>query len=190
MGHKFDVAKRRKLDSEERRRILPPKDTLLKVGLQERDTMADIGCGIGYFTFPVSEIVGPKGALSAMDISPEMLADVDQKVIEKGISNIKTVKTEENDCKLNSESVTYGFISTVLHEAKDAGSFLIETKRILAEQGKIAIIEWQKAETGYGPPVDHRLDIEDVKQMLVDHNFQNIQGMDIGEHFYVVLAQK
>lgn len=190
MGHKFDVAKRRKLDSEERRRILPPRETLLKAGLQEGDTMADIGCGIGYFTFPAAETVGPEGLIYAMDISPEMLADVEQKVSEQGISNIKTVKTEENKFGLPAESVTFGFISTVLHEARDAGSFLAETKRILAGQGKIAIIEWQKAETGFGPPVDHRLDKEDVIQMLVDHSFKNIQGMDIGEHFYAVIAQK
>lgn len=190
MGHKFDVAKRRKLDSEERRKILPPKETLLKVGLQEGDTMADIGCGIGYFTFPASEIVGPKGLIYAMDISPEMLADVDRKVSEQGITNIKTVRTGENDFNVTADSVTYGLICNVLHETENAESFLAETKRILAEQGKIAIIEWRKAETGFGPPVDHRMDMEEVKQMLVDHNFQNIQGMDIGEHFYTVLAQK
>jgi ubiquinone/menaquinone biosynthesis C-methylase UbiE len=190
MGHKFDVSKRRKLDSEERRRILPPYETLKKVGLQEGDIMADIGCGIGYFTIPASEIVGPKGQIYAMDISPEMLADVDKKVLEEGISNIKTVRTGENDFKVEAESVTYGFICAVLHEVKDAGSFLTETKRMLSEQGRVAIIEWQKAEMKFGPPVDHRLDMRDVEQMLLDHGFRNIRGIDIGEYFYAVLGQK
>lgn len=190
MGHRFDAKNRRKLDSKERRRILPPSETLSKVGLQKGDVMADIGCGIGYFTIPASEIVGPQGLIYAMDILPEMLEEVDKTVSEQGILNIKTVQTAENDFKLKPETVTYGFISNVLHEIKDKAGFLAEIKRILARQGRVAIIEWQKKKGGFGPPVDHRLDMGEVEQMLQDQGFCSIRGIDLGEHFYAVLAQK
>lgn len=190
MGHKFDAKKRRKLDSEERRRILPPFETLKKVSLQEGDVMADIGCGIGYFSVPASEIVGPQGLIYAMDILPEMLEEVDNKASEQGLANIKTVQTAENDFKIKAETVTYGFISNVLHEARDKTSFLAETKRILANQGRLAIVEWQKKEADFGPPVDHRLAMREIEQMLQDQGFCNIRGIELGEHFYAVLAQK
>jgi len=190
MGHKFDVTKRRKLNSEERRRILPPIETLKKMGLLEGDIIADIGCGIGYFTFPASGIVGPKGLVYAMDISPEMLVDVEKKVSEQGILNIRTIQTEENDFKVTEETVTYAFISNVLHELMNPAGFLQEIKRLLSPNGRVGVLEWRKAETGYGPPVDHRLDIKEVKQMFEDLEFKNIQGIEIGEHFYSVTAQK
>src|SRR5471030_208350 len=100
MTHKFDAKNKHKLDNEKRRELLPPKETLIKLGLHEGDIMADIGCGIGYFTIPAAKIVGGSGNIFAMDILPEMLQDVEMKIKEKNISNIKTILTEENDFKL------------------------------------------------------------------------------------------
>lgn len=62
--------------------------------------MADIGCGIGYFTIPASKIVGNSGNIFAMDILPEMLQNVVAKINDNNISNIEIILTEENDLKL------------------------------------------------------------------------------------------
>lgn len=35
MAHKFDVKDLHKLDNEQRRKVLPPYDTLIKLGLKE-----------------------------------------------------------------------------------------------------------------------------------------------------------
>ena len=61
MTHKFDAKNKHKLDNEKRRELLPPDETLIKLGLHEGDIMADIGCGIGYFTIPASKIAGDSG---------------------------------------------------------------------------------------------------------------------------------
>lgn len=190
MEHKFDVTKRRKLDSAERRKILPPFETLEKVGLQEGDIMTDIGCGIGYFTLPAAEIVGPQGLVYAMDISPEMLDEVETRAADLENRNIRLVNSGENDFKIKEETVNFAFICLVLHEAKNVTDFLQETKRITTGQGRVAIIEWKKVESSYGPPVDHRLDISDVKKIVQDLGFKNVRGMEIGEHFYAVVGQK
>ena len=79
MTHKFDIKNKQSLDNEKRREILPPYKTLIGLELKEGDTVADIGCGIGYFTFPAAEIVGESGMIFAMDISAKMLEEVDQK---------------------------------------------------------------------------------------------------------------
>ena len=80
MAHKFDAKNKHKLDNEKRRELLPPEEILIKLGLHEGDIMADIGCGIGYFTNPASKIAGDSGNIFAMDISPEMLQDVGIKI--------------------------------------------------------------------------------------------------------------
>lgn len=89
MVHKFDVKNRSKLDNAERRSILPSEKTIASFNLSEGDIMADIGCGIGYFTIPTSKIVGESGRIFAMDISPEMLERL-------GFVNISTVYVGEN----------------------------------------------------------------------------------------------
>jgi len=190
MGHKFDVKNSRKSDSEKRRRMLPPYETLVMAGLKEGDIMADIGCGIGYFTFPAAEIVGPGGQIYAMDISLEMLKEVEKKMSEKATLNISTIKTEENNLKINDETVTVAFISNVLHEAEDIEIFLSEVKRVIKNNGKVAVVEWQKIESDFGPPLDHRLDKQYVQKLLEGVGFKKIQITDIGEHFYTVSGQK
>ena len=190
MTHKFDAKNKHKLDNEKRRELLPPEETLIKLGLHEGDVMADIGCGIGYFTVPASKIVGDNGNVFAMDILPEMLQDVGKKIKDNNISNIEILLTEENDLKLEDNKITFAFISTVLHEANEKEKFINEIKRILSPKGRIAIIEWQKINSEFGPPIEHRLDKVDLIKILNSLEFSNISTIDIGENFYGLIAQK
>lgn len=190
MTHKFDAKNKHKLDNEKRRELLPPEETLIKLGLHEGDVMADIGCGIGYFTIPASKIAGDSGNIFAMDISPEMLQDVGIKIKSNNISNIEIILTEENDLKLEDNKITFAFISTVLHEADEIENFLNEIKRIISPKGRIAIVEWQKINSEFGPPIDHRLDKMDLTNLLDSLGFSNISTIDIGENFYGLIAEK
>jgi ubiquinone/menaquinone biosynthesis C-methylase UbiE len=190
MTHKFDAKNKHKLDNEQRRKLLPPDQTLRSLGLQEGNIMADIGCGIGYFTIPASKVVGKSGKIFAMDILPEMLNDVEIKISENNISNIETILTEENNLKLENNKATFAFISLVLHEADNKEKFLAEIKRILSPKGKIAIIEWEKANTDLGPAIDHRLDKVDLIAILKRLGLSNIVTVDIGENFYGIVAEK
>jgi len=190
MTHKFDAKNKHKLDNEKRRELLPPEETLIKLGLHEGDVMADIGCGIGYFTIPASKIAGDSGNIFAMDILPEMLQDVGKKIKDNNISNIEIILTEENDLKLEDNKITFAFISLVLHEADEKEKFLREIKRIISPKGKIAIVEWEKIHSDFGPPIDHRLDRIYLSKMLDSLGFSNISTIDIGENFYGLIAQK
>jgi ubiquinone/menaquinone biosynthesis C-methylase UbiE len=190
MTHKFDVRNKHKLDNAKRREILPPFKTLVSMGLKEGDVIADIGCGIGYFTFPASEIVGKLGKVFAMDISMEMISDVDKKIDENNIYNIVTIHTEENGLKIPEEIVDFAFISNVLHEIENKEKFLNEVKRVIAIGGRIGIIEWRNVETEFGPPLEHRLSEEYVQNLLKNIGFRNIDAEIIGEYFYAVIGEK
>jgi len=189
MVHKFSGNNKHKLDNEKRREALPPYKTLDTLGLKEGDIVADIGCGIGYFSLPASEIVGNSGKVYAMDISIEMLEELEQK-IEEGDSIIRVIATDENGFKLEDNAVTYAFICNVLHEAKDMRIFLTEAKRILEDNGKLVIVEWKKEESDYGPPIGRRLSELVVKNILKDVGFNNINHQEIGEYFYAITGYK
>lgn len=190
MAQIFDVKNKHKLDNEKRRELLPPKQTLINLHLHKGDIMADIGCGIGYFSIPASKIVGNIGKIFAIDIQPEMLHDVEFKIRENNISNIKIVLTEENNLKLDDNKVNFAFVSNVLHEIYEKESFLNEVKRILSPDGKIAIVEWQKINSDFGPPIEHRLDKMDLIKMLDSLKFSTIEAIDLGEDFYGIVAHK
>lgn len=186
MHHEFDVKNKKKLDSPKRREMLPTRTVLDKIGLNKGEKFADIGCGIGYFSIPAADVIGPKGIVYALDVQKEMIEELDKKIAENGIENIRTVITGKYNFKLEDDSVSYAFICTVLHEIDDGIAFINETKRILAEGGKIAIVEWMRAESDWGPPVSHRLGSNHVKTLLHDAGFKKIEYVELNEHFYIV----
>jgi len=189
MAHKFNPINKNKLDNEWRRENLPPVETLEKLGLQATDVFADIGCGIGYFTIPAAKLIG-KNSAYALDTSPEMLAEVELRSKAAGIKNIETVKTAELDLLIPDESVSFGLMVNVIHEIVDKNQFLEETSRILKSGGKLAIIDWEKAETEMGPPIDHRIAKEDVVSMLEELGFHWQQTLSFTENFYGLVLEK
>lgn len=190
MPHKFDISSKNKLDNPKRREILPPHETLVKLGLKAGDVVADIGCGIGYFSIPAAEIVGQKGIVYATDISLEMIEVVETKAAESNVINIRPIVTGEYDLKLADNSVSFAFMCTVLHEIEDKVRFINEAKRILVQQGRIAIVEWSKKNSDWGPPIDHRLEGDTVKQTLQDCGFKDMSVTELNEYFYIVTAVK
>ncbi len=186
MTHKFDEKNMKKLDNPNRRKKLPPKQTLLNLGLSNGDIIADIGCGIGYFSIPASEIVGDSGKVFAIDISKAMLDVLKNKISDNQITNISLIQSKEYNFGLAENSVNVAFMCNILHEIDDKDKFINEIKNILMTNGKVAIIEWAKKETESGPPIDHRLSYDECKELLINNGFKEINNIEIGNDFYSI----
>jgi ubiquinone/menaquinone biosynthesis C-methylase UbiE len=189
MTHKFDAKCKHKLDNPQRRAMLPPERTLRLMGLREGDVMVDIGCGIGYFTVPASEIVGNSGKVYAVDVSEEMLSDVEKIIEEKNISNVETMLTNGSMPSLEHAVVTFAFTSNVLHEIEDVEGFIQGIRGMLADNGRIVIVEWEKIDSEFGPPKNHRLDKDELAKMMKSVGFYDISFVDLGENFYGITAK-
>jgi ubiquinone/menaquinone biosynthesis C-methylase UbiE len=190
MTHKFDIKNKHKLDNEIRRKMLPPSDTLIKLGLKKDDIVADIGCGIGYFSIPAYEIVGERGKVFAVDILSEMLKEVGEKLKEKNISNVQCVKINGSNLNIEDEIMTYVFMCNVLHEVDNPKMLLNEIMRVMKSEANIVIVEWEKVDSKIGPPVGHRLDKKEVEKILEESNFKNINHVSLSENFYAVIGGK
>lgn len=182
MAHKFNIKSKSKLDNEWRRENLPPEATLLNLGLTTGDSMADIGCGIGYFTIPGAQIVNNK--VFALDTSEEMLEEVNRRMGAAGLANVTTLKTGEYDLKIPSDSVSFALIALVLHEIDDKKRMITEIHRILKPNGRIAVIEWIKEDTEMGPPCAHRIGKEDLNALFIAEKFEVIEKKEFATVFY------
>lgn len=189
MVHKFDPKNKEKLDNEWRRENLPPVEILKKLGLKATDSVADIGCGIGYFTIPAAALIG-SNTVYGLDTSPEMLAELELRSKAAGLNNIETVKTQELDLIIPDATVSFGLMVNVIHEIVDKTQFLEESSRIIKPGGKLAIIDWEKAETKTGPPIDHRIGSDEVKTMLSEIGFVCQETMNFAETFYGLVFLK
>lgn len=190
MTHKFDKNNRHKLDNERRRQIMPPFKTLEMLGFTSGVDMADIGCGIGYFSIPAAEIVGISSKIYALDITNEMLDEVEKRAIDAGVSNIHNIKVDEYDLKLENQAVGFALMSNVLHEIEDKKKYVSEICRIIQIGGKLAIIEWEKIKGESGPPIEHRISYDEVAELLSENGFENFVKLSIGKDFYGITAIK
>ncbi len=186
MTHKFDITQKSKLDNPKRRELLPVKQVLEEIELKADEIFADIGCGIGYFSIPAAELIHSYGKVYALDVEQEMLNELECRRKEHNIENIQVILTEEYDLKLEDQLVSLAFVCTVLHEVEDKARFLKEVKRILREDGSIAIVEWIKRTSDWGPPISHRIAVDEVKELLQSAGFTNLSETEINEHFYIV----
>ncbi|KYC52071.1 MAG: tRNA wyosine derivatives biosynthesis protein Taw2 [Candidatus Methanofastidiosum methylothiophilum] len=190
MAHKFNPKDMQRLDSPERRKILPPEETLNMIGVTNNDIFIDIGCGIGYFSIPASKSVGIKGKVYALDTSSEMIQELERRISENKITNIETIISDPYDFKLNSDIGTFAFMANVLHEIDEKEIFLKETYRVLKKEGTLCIIEWQKKETERGPPLEERLSNDEIKELLKITDFKLNSIYPIGEFFIAYLSKK
>jgi ubiquinone/menaquinone biosynthesis C-methylase UbiE len=190
MGHKFNPESRHKLDNPQRRALLPPEETLSRLGMEAGDSVVDIGCGIGYFTLPAARMVGSQGRVYGLDIAPEMVEETKSKVSESHLANVEVLLVRENDFLLPNRTGTYAFACLVAHEAGDLNAFFREIARILRPAGRVAVVEWEKRLSMMGPPLEHRLDSQAVADELRRCGFTNILQLPVNDQMYAVTGEK
>ena len=134
---------------------MPPEETLKRLGLRSGDVFVDIGCGIGYFSIPALDIVGSKGRVYAVDTVEVMLDKLRNRIEGELPDNLVLINSGEYSLGVEAETATFVFMSNVLHEVDDRGLFIDKLREILVENGKLAIIDWVKKESDFGPPREH-----------------------------------
>lgn len=57
--------------------------------VKQQQVVADLGCGPGFYTFPIAEAVGPQGHVYAVDSDEKEVRKVLKRVEKKNILNIE-----------------------------------------------------------------------------------------------------
>ena len=65
-----------------------PHEVLTALNLKPGEVIADIGAGSGYFTFRLAHLVGDKGKVYAVDVSPDMILHVNRRMRELKANNV------------------------------------------------------------------------------------------------------
>jgi ubiquinone/menaquinone biosynthesis C-methylase UbiE len=104
-------------------------------------TVLDIGCGPGFFSVPLAQMVGPSGKVIAADLQDGMLQILQAKtqgtVLEP---RIKLHKCKEDKIGV-AEKVDLVLAFYMVHEVPSKVAFLREIKSILSLDGNLFIIE-------------------------------------------------
>jgi SAM-dependent methyltransferase len=80
-----------------RERVL---DAWRRAGFRAGQTIIDLGCGPGYATLDLAEIVGPGGTVIGIDRSRRFLDALERAARERGLSNITTIEADLDTVEL------------------------------------------------------------------------------------------
>lgn len=112
-----------------------------RIGIHPGDTVLELGPGPGAFTVGAAELIGPEGRLIAVDIQPEMIAKLGERLQEAGLTNVETHVASAYELPLEDGSVDAAFLITVLPEIPDRTRALAELHRVLKSDGVLSITE-------------------------------------------------
>jgi SAM-dependent methyltransferase len=127
------------VDDAIRRRYMRP--VLARIGIRPGERVLELGPGPGAFTVGAAECAGPTGRLIAVDIQPQMIAQVEARVREAGLTNVETHVSSAYNLPVEDGTVDRAFLITVLPEIPDPARALAELHRVLRPGGVLSITE-------------------------------------------------
>ncbi len=160
------------LDDPARDAYQKPHEVLEALAVKEGERIADIGAGSGYFALRFARHVGPAGRVLAVDISPDMVLHLNERLRDAAVDNVRTVLARPEDPLLADGSVDRIFICDTWHHIPGHPAYLERLRKALRPGGQVVIIDFQKKESPVGAPMEMRVAREDVLKEFQQAGFR------------------
>ncbi len=138
-----------------------PDEVVAALSVEPGHTVADVGAGPGYFALRLARAVGPLGRVYAVDVVPEMIAALRERLDRAGLGNVTPILARDGDSMLPPVACDLVLVVDTFHHFPDGPEYLRSLAAKLKPGGKIANVDFHKRETPVGPPLEHRVARED-----------------------------
>jgi ubiquinone/menaquinone biosynthesis C-methylase UbiE len=165
--HGFSDVERfaRIFDDPERDAWQMPEQVLELLAIQPGMTVVDLGAGTGYFLPHLARAVGPEGRVIALDVEPNMVAHMQQRIAEAGWTNVEAQVAATDDPSLDPGSVDRILIVDTWHHIEGRERYTARLREALREGGTVTIVDFTR-DSPQGPPPAMRLSAEAVVEEL------------------------
>jgi 2-polyprenyl-3-methyl-5-hydroxy-6-metoxy-1,4-benzoquinol methylase len=165
-----------------------PEKTIASLGPLDGKTVADIGAGTGYFSFPIAK---KATKVIAIDIDQRFLDYIAQKKQTQKIGgNIETRLTTPDSSGLRMGEVDIVLIVDTYHHIEGRVEYFKKLKKCLRPDGVLVIIDFKKMKTPPGPPVELRVAEDQVESELKSAGFTIVSAdKDLLPYQYIIKAR-
>ncbi|MDE3270303.1 MAG: methyltransferase domain-containing protein [Pseudomonadota bacterium] len=148
--------------------------------ISEGQTVLDAGCGPGFATMELKDLVGASGHVLAVDRTTDYLDYLRNKLKEQGVNNVEVKQAFLEELPLQDNSVDHVFIRWVLLFVPDLNPVLQEFARVLRTGGNLMVCDYHDFEYCLeGRIVPHSQIIDDfiatVMKYFVDNGVHNLR---------------
>ena len=128
------------------------KNLNLKPGMH----IADIGAGSGYYTRLLSKRIG-NGKVYAVDVEPQMISYLNERIKEEKLANIVTVQGSETAVSLPPSSIDMMLLVDVYHEFSFPYEMGLSMFNALKPNGKLVLVEFRSEDNNVPIKTIHKM---------------------------------
>ena len=178
------------LERPEREKEEQPTKLLDALKLHPGDVVADIGAGSGYLTFRLADRVGPKGKVLAVDIQPEMLALIRERMKARMVNNVEPIRGTEKDPKLPANTVDLILMVDVYHEFEYPVEMAEAMIRALKPGGRLVFVEYRLEDPKVWIKLVHKMTEKQVRKEMAVQPVKWKQTLDVLPAQHIVVFEK
>jgi len=111
------------------------------LGITQGKIVADIGAGSGWFTVLAAKRVGNSGTVYAVDINPESIRYIENRIRKADFRNVKTILSKSDNPLLPKHAVDSVLLLKTYHEVAQPVALLQNLRSALKPGARVGIID-------------------------------------------------
>jgi SAM-dependent methyltransferase len=169
-----------------------PDEALDALKIAPWSTLADIGAGVGYFTWRMADRTGPTGLVYAEDIQPEMIRLLNKNIAERKLTNVRPILGAYDDPKLPKNAVDLILLVDVYHEFSDPVKMVDAMHESLKPNGRLVLLEYRGEDPNVPIRPEHKMTVKQVRTELEPQGFRFDQTIETlpWQHILIFRAVK
>lgn len=158
--------------------------------IESGSTVADIGAGVGYFTWRLASRVGPKGVVYGEDIQPFMIEQLRKNLRERGIENVRPVLGTIEDPKLPKDALDLVLMVDVYHEFSEPEKMLGHLRDSLRHGGRLVLFEYRAEDPNVPIRAEHKMTVRQVRAEIEPEGFRFDESIETLPQQHIIVFRR
>jgi ubiquinone/menaquinone biosynthesis C-methylase UbiE len=155
-----------------------PQKMVEALGLKSTDVVADIGAGTGYISQLLARQI-PEGKVLAIDVQPEMIALLQQRIKKSKITNIQTQLGTEKSPELPAASIDLAIMVDAYHEFSYPHEMMVGIVSALKPGGRVVLTEYRGEDPKVFIKPHHKTTQKQIQQEMKSVGLKLIKNENI-----------
>jgi len=167
-----------------------PDEIVKALGLRPGMAVADLGAGTGYMSRRLSEAVGPRGTVFAVDLEPNLVARLRERAERERTANVVPVLASGDNPRLPAGGVDLVLVLDAYHHLDDRLRYFRDLSAALRPGGRVAVIDWHKRPLPVGPDLNHKISREQVTSEMTAAGWTLDSEPDVLPYQYLLVFRR
>jgi ubiquinone/menaquinone biosynthesis C-methylase UbiE len=167
-----------------------PDRMLAALDIRKGATVADIGAGVGYHVWRLSEIVGSTGKVIGEDIQEGMIRLMKKNIEDRKLKNVELVLGTPTDPKLPSKSLDLILMVDVYHEFSEPVTMMRHIQDALKPDGRVVLVEFRKEDPAVPIQPLHKMSVQEVRSELEPLGFKFQRSLEFLPWQHIIIFSR